>query len=228
LLRSRSPANGAVDHLADEVGMAVVARVLLDHVDIDPAQRDLSPTPEPGVVEREAGRVPTAAHALLLPHRHVMLPVGVIEWDQLAVLHGGIKEQRLGVRKRSSTLVNQLRSTSAMWRTNPCSDSNEVATGRATRPAIRWRPAHDPRHRGPPLRDAGPVVPATGVRPGPPGPGRPRGRPRAAHAVVPLDELRGLLLHPRSTSTPATPPCPGWSPGLNVRVGRGWLGWLGC
>ena len=78
--------------------MAVVARILLDHVDIDPAQRDLSPTPEPGVVEREAGRVLTAARALLLPHRQVMLPVGVIEWDQLAVLHGGIKEQRLGVR----------------------------------------------------------------------------------------------------------------------------------
>ncbi len=33
---------------------------------------------------------------------------------------------------------------------------------------------------------------------------------------------------PRSASTPATPPCPGWSPGLNVRVGRGWSGWLGC
>jgi fatty acid desaturase len=71
--------------------MAVVARVLLDHVNVDPAQRDLSPTPEPGVIQREAGRVLTAARALLVPHRHVMLPVGVIERDQLAVLHAGSK-----------------------------------------------------------------------------------------------------------------------------------------
>jgi hypothetical protein len=37
--RPRLPADGAVQELADEVGMTVVPRVLLDHVQVDPAQR---------------------------------------------------------------------------------------------------------------------------------------------------------------------------------------------
>ena len=36
--RPRSVAGGAVDRLADQVGVAAVAGVLLDHVDEDPAQ----------------------------------------------------------------------------------------------------------------------------------------------------------------------------------------------
>ncbi len=37
--RPRLPADGTVQELADEVGMTVVPRVLLNHVQVDPAQR---------------------------------------------------------------------------------------------------------------------------------------------------------------------------------------------
>ena len=39
--KGRSVADHAVDALPDEVGVAVVTGVLLDHVEVDPAQRDL-------------------------------------------------------------------------------------------------------------------------------------------------------------------------------------------
>src|SRR5690606_22528180 len=53
----RSPADLAVDHLADQVGVAVVAGVLLDHVRVDPAQGALlAAAVQAGVVEGAVGR----------------------------------------------------------------------------------------------------------------------------------------------------------------------------
>ena len=69
--RSLSPSitDTAVDHLADEVGVAVVAGVLLDHVVVDPAQRAGLPTPDPRVVQPSwpAAAVRLASHSACQP-----------------------------------------------------------------------------------------------------------------------------------------------------------------
>src|SRR4051812_14473590 len=81
------PADRPVDQLADEVGMPVVPGVLLDHVHVDPAQRDLLAVPlvaRVGQLAARGGR--PAARALGLPGREVGRPVGVVERHQLAVL----------------------------------------------------------------------------------------------------------------------------------------------
>ena len=54
--------------------------------------------------------------------------------DHLAVFDGGVApEVRRPPGSSCSTRRNQERSTSAMWRTRPCRESLEVATGRAFR-----------------------------------------------------------------------------------------------
>jgi hypothetical protein len=50
-----SGAGGAVDALAEQVGVAVVAGVLLDHVEVDPAQRAGLTADEKRVVQAGAG-----------------------------------------------------------------------------------------------------------------------------------------------------------------------------
>src|SRR6476646_6370899 len=56
--RAGSVADDAVDALADQVGVAVVPRVLLDHVQVDPAQIHvrLQPRVHEYLVEAAAGR----------------------------------------------------------------------------------------------------------------------------------------------------------------------------
>src|SRR3954471_2188725 len=71
--------------------MAVVARVLLDHVRIDPPQRDLVATTGARVVETMFGSHLPAGHALAFPYVEVSVPVGVVERDQLAVLHVAVQ-----------------------------------------------------------------------------------------------------------------------------------------
>ena len=69
-------ADAAVDELADEVGVPVVAGVLLDHVVVDPAQRARLAAPDTGVVERRGRprrgdrlRIPPATRPDRLPSR---------------------------------------------------------------------------------------------------------------------------------------------------------------
>ena len=108
-----SPADTAVPQFTDQIGMPVVACVLLDHVDIDPPQRARLPVPQTGVVQRMGpGRSATGV-ALGLPGGQVGFPVGIIEGDQFAVLDGGVVPDRRCETSSSSTRRNQLRSTSA-------------------------------------------------------------------------------------------------------------------
>ena len=74
--RRRLIADRPVDELANEVGVAVVARVLLDHVDVDPAQRARLAVADADVVERVLGGHGRGCVALRLPRRKVVVPVG--------------------------------------------------------------------------------------------------------------------------------------------------------
>src|SRR3984957_20930923 len=60
-------AGGAVDALADEVGVAVVAGVLLDQVDVDPAEADVGVHEAARVGQGTGGAVLTGAGDLGLP-----------------------------------------------------------------------------------------------------------------------------------------------------------------
>jgi hypothetical protein len=130
----RLPANRPVGELADQVGVPVVAGVLLDHVDVDPLQGAGFTYPgEAGVAETAgSGRLP-ARLALGLPCRQAGFLHGAVQGDHLAVFDGGAVPE---VRRAGLPLQdrwNQERPTSAMWRTRPCRESLEVAAGRAFR-----------------------------------------------------------------------------------------------
>jgi hypothetical protein len=61
------PANSAIEHFADEVGVAVVAGIVLGHVGVYPTEGNgLAPT-QTGVVEAMARRSLAARFALGLP-----------------------------------------------------------------------------------------------------------------------------------------------------------------
>src|SRR6185437_3588049 len=78
----RLPANRPVGELADQVGLPVVAGVLLDHVDVDPLQGAGFTYPgEAGVAETAgSGRHP-ARLALGLPCRQVSFPLGAVQGE---------------------------------------------------------------------------------------------------------------------------------------------------
>src|SRR5439155_21632027 len=61
------PAHLAVDQFSDEVGVAVVAGVLLDHVVVDPPEGDRFTSSHARVVEVEPGGGPAAGVAFGLP-----------------------------------------------------------------------------------------------------------------------------------------------------------------
>ena len=68
----------AVDTLAQEIGVAIVAGILLDHVNHDPAQRDRLPIPVTRatcrlIKRRYGGDVPPGGLAGLLPSLHDLL-----------------------------------------------------------------------------------------------------------------------------------------------------------
>ncbi len=86
---SGSPPDGAVHQLADQVGVSVVAGVLLDHVVVDPPEGARLPLPRPGVVEVQRCRGAAGGLALGLPGSHVLVPVGVVEREELTVVGPG-------------------------------------------------------------------------------------------------------------------------------------------
>src|SRR5579872_1165876 len=85
--RRRLAADLAVDDLADEVGVAVVPGVLLDHVEVDPAEREgVARRPGPDLVQTAAGGRPATRLALPLPDGEVGLPVGSVEGGEVGVV----------------------------------------------------------------------------------------------------------------------------------------------
>jgi len=96
----RSVPDRAVDPLPDQVGVPVVPRVLLDHVDVDPAQRERLPAAGPRgqrvqVVHRRGG-VPAPRH-LGAVAGEVGRRVGVVDVVEVPVRVGVGVVQRLGV-----------------------------------------------------------------------------------------------------------------------------------
>ena len=86
-----------------EIGMTVVARILLDHVDVDPAQGTWLTAPYAGVIELVPRGCVAAVLALGLPRTKVSLPAGIVEWDQLAVVDCRvIPDGRRGVTKQNA------------------------------------------------------------------------------------------------------------------------------
>src|SRR6185437_8366558 len=90
-----SHAGGAVDSLAEQVGVAVVPGVLLDHVHVDPADAHVGLAA--GVVEdlvevMAGGGLPGGLH-LGQVHREISLGVGVVDVVELAVGVGLTREQ---------------------------------------------------------------------------------------------------------------------------------------
>ena len=126
----RLPANRPVGELADQVGVPVVAGVLLDHVDVDPLQGAGFTYPGEAGVAETAGRGRLPARLAMPPGQ---LPTRRRPGDPLAVFDGGVYQMYGAPGSRCRTRLNQERSTSAMRRTRPCRESLEVATGRAFR-----------------------------------------------------------------------------------------------
>jgi aminoglycoside phosphotransferase (APT) family kinase protein len=89
--RCALPADRPVGELTDQVGVPVVAGVLLDHVDVDPPQGAGFTCPgEAGVAEAAGiGRLP-ARLAFGLPSRQVGFPFGAVQGNHLAVFDGGV------------------------------------------------------------------------------------------------------------------------------------------
>ena len=114
----RLPANRPVGELADQVGLPVVAGVLLDHVDVDPLQGAGFTYPgEAGVAETAgSGRHP-ARLALGLPCRQVSFPLGAVQGTISLSSMAGSYQMYGAPGSRCRTRLNQERSTTAMWRT---------------------------------------------------------------------------------------------------------------
>ena len=126
-------ADPSVDALAQQVGMPVVARVLLDHVYEELAQCDglalgvrprkprSWPAGEPlGEADLGAPRRPRLRHDRRISPRAVQVAVGVWPRSGIPVWHVLAGKQRR----------NQPRSTSAMCRTRPSSDIVDGSTAR--------------------------------------------------------------------------------------------------
>jgi len=75
---ARSPADCAVNQLSDEVRMTVVARVLLDHVDVDPSERAALSVTQARVAQSVTAGCFTAGRALCLPDSQVLGPDSVV------------------------------------------------------------------------------------------------------------------------------------------------------
>src|SRR5215472_9381848 len=87
----RLPADRLVGEFTDQVGVPVVAGVLLDHVDVDPSQgARFTASGQPGVAETAGGGCLPARLAFGLPCRQVGVPVSTVERDHLAVFDGGV------------------------------------------------------------------------------------------------------------------------------------------
>jgi hypothetical protein len=78
----------SVDELTDEVRMAVVARVLLNHVNVDPPERTrFTATSHAGVFQTAACGGLSTLLALRLPEHKIAIPVSGVERDYVAVLN---------------------------------------------------------------------------------------------------------------------------------------------
>src|SRR5579872_5105170 len=86
-------AGSAVDTLPDQVGMAVVAGGLLDHVDIDPAEADVLPPEAASVGQSTAGALLTSPADLSAPGRE-----GIPQDRTLSQLEAPVGTTRIGLR----------------------------------------------------------------------------------------------------------------------------------
>ena len=122
----------AVDALAQQVGVAVVAGVLLDHVDEDPARscrprrpaRASTSSSERGRRRSRGQRSHSRCHVV-----NASSASAVVDVVEVAV--GSSSGSRAAGRPRRRSRANQLRSTSAMWRTRPSSDIVDGGTPRS-------------------------------------------------------------------------------------------------
>ena len=130
----RLVAGHAVDQLAQQVGVPVVPRVLLDHVQVDPPQVDHVTGPRGWLnvssSDRPGGRL-VGRRALGREGREVLLCVALPSVRSKSP-SGCSSLQYSSPRSAcpANRIRNQVRSTSAMCRTRPSSESVEDCTGR--------------------------------------------------------------------------------------------------
>src|ERR1700677_3955436 len=85
-------AGGAVDAFPDQVGVAVVAGVLLDQVDVNPAEADVLPHEAAGVGQGAGGAEVAGAGDLLVPGG-----AGGIEGGVLGQVEAAVGAVRIGL-----------------------------------------------------------------------------------------------------------------------------------
>lgn len=85
-----SQTNRAVKKLSDEIGMAIVASIFLNHMEVDRLQGDLFLPPLAGVAEVVATRGGRAGATLALPDGEVRLPTGAAEFKKGTLCHCGV------------------------------------------------------------------------------------------------------------------------------------------
>ena len=120
--------------------MTVVPGVLLDHVDVDPAQADVL-VHEPSGVGQRTGCAALASHSDLgAPRLQCIMEGGALDDVKPAVGPTRVGMRVVDARGASpvNTRWNQLRSTSAMCWTRP------VSVKRDRRGPRQWRPARRP------------------------------------------------------------------------------------
>jgi hypothetical protein len=128
----------AVDPLAERVGVAVVAGVLLDQVDEDPAQGDGA---APGVVPRdvEVGAPARNRSAKATSARQAAQEAAMVPGSPVAPSGSAGEVRRAGASRPAGTRRNQRRSTSARRRTSPSRDSPDGSAerGASSPPPVR-------------------------------------------------------------------------------------------
>ncbi len=97
LLPDLPPADRTVQQLPDQVSVTVVARVLLDHVHVDPAQPEVSPRRCPVTLRSWPAALRRLVSHSACHDRQVRRPVSVVKRDQFAVLHGQVGQEVRGL-----------------------------------------------------------------------------------------------------------------------------------
>jgi len=82
-----SPTHGFVEEFTKDVGMAVVAGVLLDHMHIKPAKTARLAMTQASVIQAVLASDGSAVLALLLPREQIGLPISVNERQEFAVVN---------------------------------------------------------------------------------------------------------------------------------------------
>ena len=95
-------AGGAVDALPEQVRMAVVAGVLLDHVDVDPAEADVLLHEAAGAGQGAAGAVLAGAGDLRAPGGKGVAQGGALSPDRVGWNIRGAVRSPFGIKERGS------------------------------------------------------------------------------------------------------------------------------